>query len=136
VYLADRLSAGWFPRGGETDAVVRFLMANEGAWARIAAGILVVVIAPVTEELIFRGLLYGVVRRYGGRMAAIFTTSLLFAAIHANPAVLLPLFVLAVGLALACELTGSLWTPIAMHMAFNAISFALIVFFPGVLEWT
>jgi len=135
VYLADRLSAGWFPRAGEADAMIRFLVANQSAWARIVAGILVVVIAPVTEELIFRGLLYGVVRRYGGRMAAIFTTSLLFAAIHSNFAVMLPLFLLAVGLALAYELTGSLWTPIVMHTAFNAISFALIVFFPGVLEW-
>ncbi len=112
------------------DATVAFLRSGPGPTALILAGILVVLVAPFVEEFLFRGLLYGVAKRFGGRTPAIIATSVLFAAVHITPGSLLPLFVLSIGLTLAYERTGSLWTPVLMHMAFNGSQFAILLLFP------
>lgn len=114
------------------DEVVQFLRGRLSAsdWATVA--LLALVVAPVTEEVIFRGFLYGVLRRPFGAMAAMGATALLFAAVHGNLPAVPAYFLLAVGLTLAYERTGSLWTPILMHVIFNGISLAVIAFFP---EW-
>lgn len=114
------------------DEVVQFLRGSLSAsgWATVA--LLAVVVAPVTEEVIFRGFLYGVLRRPFGAMAAMGATALLFAAVHGNLPAVPAYFLLAVGLTLAYERTGSLWTPILMHAIFNGISLVVIAFFP---EW-
>jgi len=112
------------------DATIAFLRSGPGPTALILAGVLVVLVAPFVEEFLFRGLLYGVAKRFGGRVPALLATSILFAAVHITPGSLLPLFVLSVGLTLAYERTGSLWTPVLMHMAFNGTQFAIILLFP------
>jgi membrane protease YdiL (CAAX protease family) len=94
---------------------------------------LVLAAAPLFEEIVFRGYLYGVIKRHVGGLWAALTTAVLFAAVHQN----LPAFpaYLLLGLALVCayEITGSLWAPIVMHTLFNAISLVIILWFP---EWT
>jgi membrane protease YdiL (CAAX protease family) len=115
-------------RGG--DATIAFLRNGPGPTALILAGVLVVLVAPFVEEFLFRGLLYGVAKRFGGRVPAIIATSILFAAVHITPGSLLPLLMLSVGLTVAYERTGSLWTPVLMHMAFNGTQFAIILLFP------
>lgn len=78
------------------------------------------VVAPLCEELIFRGYLYPAAKRFAGPWVAGLASALIFAAAHGALAPLLPLFVFGVLLTLAYELTGSLWAPIAMHFCFNA----------------
>lgn len=114
------------------DPMIQFLLGSPSAGDLALIAVLVVVVAPFTEELVFRGFLYGVLRRPFGPMAAMATTALLFAAIHQNLPALPALFLLAVGLTLAYERTGSLWTPILMHALFNAISLVGTIYFP---EW-
>jgi membrane protease YdiL (CAAX protease family) len=89
-----------------------------------------VIVAPVAEEIIFRGYFYGVIRRFGGRIPAILTSSLLFAAIHVHLPSMLGLGLLAVILCLLYERTGSLWATMTMHAAFNATTIAALIFFP------
>ncbi|MGE9270218.1 MAG: CPBP family intramembrane glutamic endopeptidase, partial [Verrucomicrobiales bacterium] len=84
-----------------------------------------VIVAPLTEEVLFRGYLYGVAKRFCGRHAAVIFSSLIFAAIHHNAMALLPLCFLAVFLALAYEWTGSIWAPIGIHLVFNASTVAV-----------
>ena len=78
------------------------------------------VIAPVVEEVIFRGYIYPVAKKYSGRIAGILFSSLFFAMAHPNAISLVPLFVLAVLLALSYEVTGSIWAPISIHVLFNS----------------
>ncbi len=85
-------------------------------------------VAPVTEEFLFRGYFYGVIRRYLGVSPALVLTSALFAAIHLNGGVVLPLFVLAICLSLAYEATGSLLTCMVMHSLFNTTMLALMFY--------
>lgn len=79
-----------------------------------------VVVAPVSEEIIFRGYVYPASKRAIGRWPAILFSSLIFAAIHHNAMALLPLCFLAILLAIAYEVCGSIWAPIGIHFLFNA----------------
>jgi membrane protease YdiL (CAAX protease family) len=95
----------------------------------------IVLVAPVAEELFFRGVVFNAwLREYGVR-AAILGSAALFAAIHADPSSLdtlidslakvVSIFGLGVGLAVLYQRTRSLLAPIAMHATFNAISLTL-----------
>jgi membrane protease YdiL (CAAX protease family) len=79
-----------------------------------------VIIAPLFEEIVFRGFIYPAVKQQLGLTAAVILVSLGFAAIHLNVASFAPLFLLGICLTLAYEATGSLWTPIILHACFNS----------------
>jgi membrane protease YdiL (CAAX protease family) len=94
---------------------------------------LVLVAAPLFEEIVFRGYLYGVIKRHAGGLWAALTTAVLFAAVHQNLPAFPAYFLLGLALVCAYEITGSLWAPLVMHVLFNAITLAIIFWFP---QWT
>ncbi len=81
-----------------------------------------VVIAPITEELLFRGYFYPVLKRIAGPIPAALGMSMLFGAIHNNALGFPGLTVLALALTLAYEWSGSIAVSIFMHAWFNATS--------------
>ena len=92
----------------------------------VALGILVILAAPISEEVFFRGFLFGGLR---GRMSfwpAAILSGLLFGLVHLPGGALQvpPLAVFGVLLAWLYERTGSLGPPIVMHMIQNTISFS------------
>jgi membrane protease YdiL (CAAX protease family) len=94
--------------------------------AKLAAGIAFAAIgAPVSEEIFFRGLLLPALAKWTGVPAAVFASSLLFAAIHASPHQLLPLFVLSLALSLVTIRSGRLECAILLHALFNAFMLTL-----------
>ena len=76
------------------------------------------VLAPIVEELLFRGFLYHGIRRKAGVKAALIVTSAVFALIH-PPQVMAPIFVVGLSLGYLYERTGTLIAPIAFHAVFN-----------------
>ena len=90
-----------------------------------------VIVAPICEELLFRGFFYGVWKRYLGPLGAGFLSCLLFAAFHTSLAAFAGLFVLAVCFNLAYERTGSLLVPIGMHALFNLLNLLVLFSFAG-----
>ncbi len=92
----------------------------------------IAVLAPLGEELVFRGYLQRVLGARYGTMRAVIVTSVLFAAIHLNPASLLALFALGVVFALLRVWTGSIWPAILAHAMQNGTSSALVL--AGVAE--
>jgi membrane protease YdiL (CAAX protease family) len=90
--------------------------------------LLAVAIAPIAEELAFRGYLYGVMRRYFGALPALVFTAVLFAIIHLNVPTLFPLFILSCVFTVSYEATGSLLVPMTMHALFNTINLVAIAF--------
>lgn len=130
IFLVQALVYAWSGPEQSLQPIVEFLLGSPG-WRERAAVIAVAVIAaPVTEELIFRGCLYGVVRSHWGRPAAIWGTSVLFALIHWHAPALPGLTLVGLGLALVYERCGSLWAPIAMHSAFNALNIIAALVWP------
>ncbi|MEM9160340.1 MAG: type II CAAX endopeptidase family protein, partial [Verrucomicrobiota bacterium] len=86
-------------------------------------GILIILIAPICEEIAYRGTLY---RFANGKMPdwlALALPSALFSASHANVYAAFPLFILGIVLNLVYKRTGSLITPIIVHALFNSITF-------------
>ena len=96
-------------------------------WVLIGGFILAAVGAPISEELIFRGVALPIAAKHFGTVPAIFAVSVVFAAIHFNVSSSIPLFVLAIGLSLAYIYTQSIIVPIVMHASFNA--FNLCIFY-------
>ncbi|HEY7525693.1 MAG TPA: type II CAAX endopeptidase family protein [Candidatus Limnocylindria bacterium] len=95
----------------------------------------VVLVAPVAEEIFFRGLVLNAwLREYGERFAIVGSAAL-FGAIHADTssvealitsvARVLPIFGLGLALAFVYRRTGSLLAAIGLHMGFNALSIAI-----------
>jgi uncharacterized protein len=81
--------------------------------------VLVAVAAPLAEELLFRGMLYPLLRRNMGVVAAVALSAALFSAVHVVPILLPALFVIGVVLAIVRERSGSLWPCIALHALQN-----------------
>jgi membrane protease YdiL (CAAX protease family) len=84
-----------------------------------------VVVAPVCEEVVFRGYLYPVAKRFGGAWVATVCSALVFSAAHGSLAALFPLFLFGMVLVLIYERTGSIWAPIAVHAMFNGATVAI-----------
>lgn len=117
--------------GGEMSPqdVVEFLQNAETPRDRLAVLAMAVVVAPVAEEMIFRGYLYPVGKKYLGPFLSMAVTSLLFAVLHGHVGSIPALFTLAMCLGLAYEKSGSLMIPMIMHAVFNAVSVTAILFF-------
>lgn len=94
--------------------------------AFLANAVVVIVVAPIVEELMFRGVGFGLMRPYGARVA-ILGTAVAFAAIHGLFEALPVLFLFAAGLAWLRERTGSVYPCILLHGAFNGIAVAASV---------
>jgi len=105
---------------------VKLMQESDGWVTGILMALIACVGAPLSEELVFRGYVYGAVKKFSNIGFSMVFSGLFFAAVHMNVASLLPLFVLGVALAAVYELTGSLWTPIAVHCLFNSVSTVLI----------
>ena len=81
------------------------------------------VVAPVAEEIFFRGYLYTGMRARWGVGWALAVSSLIFALIHLTPGVLPPLFIMGLLLAYLYERSDSLWPSILLHATINSIAF-------------
>jgi membrane protease YdiL (CAAX protease family) len=84
-----------------------------------------VIAAPLCEEIVFRGYLYPVLKKFSGMGPAALSSSLVFAAAHGNLTALLPLLIFGGLLVLLYEKTGSLWAPVAAHFCFNSATVAV-----------
>lgn len=162
----------------EAHDLLKTLGLSEGIGSKLLLIIMAVLIAPLFEELLFRGLLQTLIVRliagrlresqpvmaeavpvgtaagepttlsYAGpfdpagqpaqpeqrigrmvfaRWAGVLIASMIFAAVHGEPAFVPSLFILAVGIGFAYEATGNLWVPITIHGLFNAFQITLFV---------
>lgn len=144
-----RLGLRSFPLASGLRRVVQYLFLSfiiNGTWALVARavgfevqpdvlpvfgggplGLLVALVAaslvaPVVEELFFRGFLFAGLRdRFGFRWATLLSAAF-FAMAHFTPGALVPVFFLGVFFCLLYAQTGSLWPSIFMHGAMNSLA--------------
>jgi membrane protease YdiL (CAAX protease family) len=116
---------GWPP---EEQLAVTLLANTKSWWLRVYLGAFAVVLAPVAEEFIFRGILYPFVKQLGWPRLAWVGVSFAFALIHDDAARFVPLFVLALALTWLYEKTDNLLAPIAAHSLFNGANLVLLFF--------
>ncbi len=90
--------------------------------------------APLVEEFLFRGYMYGVVKKYTSPIFAAVVVGAIFAVAHSNLPALLPLWVFALFLTLAYEITGCLWVPVGIHAFFNTANVVLLLNQPSPVD--
>jgi len=89
--------------------------------------IALVLIAPLVEETIFRGLLFGALATRLGVLAGAIITAVLFGAVHGDLVLFPQLAALGLINALAYAATGNIWVPITLHALNNALGAAYLV---------
>lgn len=91
--------------------------------AKFAASLLVMaVLAPLVEEAVFRGLLYGWIAGRWGTVAAWLASSVLFAAAHVEPAHAILVLPLGLWFGWLRRRTDSLWPSLVAHVANNGLA--------------
>ena len=101
------------------------------ALERITMYVTAVILAPVFEEFLFRGVLLPWAVRRIGLWPGIVAVSVVFAAIHLHLPSFFPLFLLSVFFCAAYARTRSLLVPIGMHACFNGVTTVLLALTGG-----
>lgn len=135
VFLVNAVLIGTF---GDSTPVEQSLLPNpsDSVGVIVVLAILVVIVAPVTEEILFRGVLFASLRRHIGVHLAALLSGLLFAVVHievlaSQPFGLGGLTLAGVLLAYAFHYTKSLRVAIVMHAVYNGVAFGLMLLLSG-----
>lgn len=86
-----------------------------------------VIVAPLCEEIFFRGYLFGGLLRRARPVAAVVISAILFAIAHTLVGSFVPLLLIGLVLAVTRWRTGSLWPGIAIHLCNNALATILVI---------
>jgi ABC-2 type transport system permease protein len=86
-----------------------------------------VVVAPIAEEYLYRGLIFGGLRRSFGRTFSVIVSAAIFSTQHPVDTHL-PTFVVGCALGMVVNRNGSLAAPIVLHMSYNAMIVLLVHF--------
>jgi membrane protease YdiL (CAAX protease family) len=115
----------------EQEDVAKEIGGDEGGtFAMIVAGFLIVVVAPLSEEIFFRGFMFAGLRKAMPLWIAAVISASVWGSLHltgGNIGVAVQLAVFGVILAYLYERSGSLWAPIMAHGVNNAIAFAYLL---------
>lgn len=140
--VTDNLMKAFFHLKDYEQAAVKFVKAAMSQPASLVFALFsILFLAPLVEEFLFRGVLQTYFKKRMGFKAALLISALAFALFHYSPSqglgnvsLMVSLFILGGFLGFIYERQGSLWSPIALHMTFNAISALRIVFLPEALS--
>jgi membrane protease YdiL (CAAX protease family) len=120
-----QLLTWWHVPTPPQEAVEEFDRAGSLA-SRAYLAFFAIALAPVAEEVLFRGILYPALKQLGLPQFALWGSALIFAAIHHSAPIFLPLLALGALLAWLYDKTNNLLTSITAHAAFNAINVVFI----------
>lgn len=123
-----RTIVGLIP-GVDTNQKQDFGLQADGPLQLVVIFIALVILPPISEEILFRGLLYRSFRKPFGKVAAAIIISLLFGASHGQWNVAADTFVLSLVLIYLVEKSNSLWPAIALHFFKNTVAVLLVFVF-------
>lgn len=113
----------WFEASEAQDLGYSFYM--QGVERGIAF-IALAIVAPIMEEIIFRGFLYGKLRIKTPKWLAIFITSLIFGLIHLQWNVGISVFAMSIVTCTLREITGTIYAGMLVHIINNGVAFFLV----------
>ncbi len=96
--------------------------------------IMLVIVAPVAEEIIFRGWLYSKLRAKIPAIPAILLVSLLFGIVHGQWNVGVTVFVMSIAMCTIREITGTIWGGMLIHIIKNGLAFYLLYVNPIMIQ--
>ena len=128
VYMMLRVGETFLPEKRHSMLDALGLLHDGWFWLVVVSA---VVLAPVAEEIFFRGLVQTWLRRHMSAWGALLVTSAAFALMHTSeePQTVPALFTLSVALGYVYERTGRLWGSIVLHAVFNGLN--IVMFLTG-----
>jgi len=115
----------------EQEDITRELGGDEGVLGTVIAGILIVIVAPVSEEIFFRGFFYPGLKKGMPVILAALLASVVWGLLHYTGAgtwgVVVQITVFGLWLSWLYERTGSIYPTIAVHILNNAVAFTFLV---------
>lgn len=117
----------------EQQEVVQSLMDGNAA-QKLVLAVAAIVMAPIGEEVCFRGFVYNVLRARAGVWAAAVATGLLFGAVHTSLVQFLPLALFGFLQCLLYEKSKTLILPMVVHAVFNSLNVIVILLLPYLPE--
>lgn len=114
--------------GGPVEPPRQEILPPDPSTLEITVGaVTAIVLAPIAEELFFRGFLFGALRARMRFLGAAAVSAVAFALVHVLPLLIPLMFVVGIGLAYLYERRGSLLTSMAAHAGFNVIGFVSLL---------
>jgi membrane protease YdiL (CAAX protease family) len=126
VFIASSIFSGFDISQVQETGFTRFSQSYE----YILAFVTLIIVAPVAEELLFRGYLYGKLKKRLPVWLSIFITSVIFGLVHWQWNVGLDVFALSIVLCSLREVTGNIWSGMLLHMLKNSVAFFIIFISP------
>lgn len=126
VFIASSIFSGFDVSQVQEIGFTRFSQSYE----YILAFVTLIIVAPVAEELLFRGYLYGKLKKHLPVWVSIFITSVVFGLVHMQWNVGLDVFALSIVLCSLREITGNIWSGMLLHMLKNSVAFFIIFISP------
>jgi membrane protease YdiL (CAAX protease family) len=118
--------------GAPADPIDQPILCGNPSAPEIGLGAFVVVVAaPLGEEVFFRGFLFNSLRGRLGFMRAAAISALVFAIFHVDPKLVVVMFFVGMALAWLYERRGTLVASIAAHAMFNVIGYTLLLLYPS-----
>ncbi len=127
MLLVSALMVSLFPQWAEPQAATELIMEAEGRWECFAVLLMVSVLAPISEELVFRGYIYHSFRAHRSMLLSVLTASLLFGIMHYDLFRLLPLTLVGVFLNLMAIRSDSLWGAMIVHGVWNFMTASIVL---------
>jgi len=129
-----------FPDGPPEQGVAEIAGQSDTVVDQLAVFAAVAVVAPLIEEIIFRGMLLAALARRLSKWSSILLSAAIFASVHLldpNAIAVVPgLFLIGVALAWAAMRTGNLSLPIALHSGINLLAAISILYGSELLDWS
>lgn len=112
-----------FYGGSANNPQVKDLTGGGGfSWTSLILALITAsIVAPVIEEMLFRGMLYGWLRTRWSAVGGVILSAAIFSAAHAIPLILASIFVVGLTLAIVYEKTKSTLATMTLHSLFNTI---------------
>ena len=118
-WLIERL----WPDAGGSNPLLDLVLTNPDPLALVCLAFTATVLAPLFEEMLFRGVLLPVLARRLGALPAVLASAALFALAHLSLTELVPLLVLGIGLGWLRWRSGRLGASVLMHSLWNGLTF-------------
>jgi membrane protease YdiL (CAAX protease family) len=133
LFLTVRI-ARYFDLHPPVQPIHQLLFVEQSPAVLVLTILLASFIGPVAEEALFRGVIFGMIRRKRSRWTAMLISGAVFSAVHTNLIGFLPIMALGCVLADLYERTGSLISPIAVHILHNTFLLQLAIVFRAISQ--
>ncbi len=120
INLSSQTLLGTAPRASQVSVLTQDMSASAGSFLMLF--VLLVVLAPVAEEVFFRGFLFRLIRGRCSGLATVVSTAIAFAALHGSPTVLPWLVFMGIVFGTLVERTKSLYSSIMLHAMVNGLT--------------